>query len=185
MDAGDIYAIMIATVVALLVVGIEIAVSRAWDRRMQMAMLLEELGGLLPRYTVGLSVVVGSAVDPNSDEFTRLQARVLTILTSLRVLAKWPVRRAEEIRNEAEMLNARVATAWTRFGQSPPHPLSVTEVLSGFDVRPLRHALHGEQENLQRDVDFYLANGLLGADPPWRRPRPDRIRSRFARFRSR
>ena len=169
MDVGDIYAIMIAAVVAFLVVGIEIAVSRAWDRRMQMAMLLEELGGLLPRYTVGLSVVVGSAVDPNSDEFTRLQARVLTILSSLRVLAKWPVRRAEEIRNEVELLTARVGFAWTRFGQSPPHPLSRTEVLNGFDIRPLRHALHGEQENLQREVDYYLENGLLGGDPPWRR----------------
>lgn len=154
--------VILTSAAALVIVGLELTASRMWDRKHRMIDLLTDLNAALGHYLVHLSSIPGAPA-PQGSEFLALQSRVLTTLDAARILARFPLRNARNVRVAVQRLAARVAAAWLNYNKGIR--LSRQEVVEGFSLIPLRAALLGDDGTLTTETKFYQANGFLSGDP--------------------
>jgi hypothetical protein len=146
---------------AVVVLGVVTAewLQRARDRRRTIENATIELTTIVPRVVEVISEThVGDRETGFGSKWAEDCSRTIALVSEVRYAARWPLRRAEEIRRADDDLLARVVGAqWNYFLKNRLLTFDEGQEITGA---ALTAAVFGEQEPVNDRMDHYRDHGL-------------------------
>lgn len=156
------WAQVIATVVGVAVgVGLAEWGARVRGRRQRLEQLVGESSQVVPHVTLAL-LARGHDAEQIDTGYGSLWAerheKTTALLAEIRSLARWPMRRAPDIRLETDDLAARLTAAWLR--ATKDRRLLTWEEYLHVTTLPLRRVVFNDVDALDDAVKRYRQGGL-------------------------